>query len=382
MNASHFGTRRIAIIGAGPGGLTCARILQRHGIPVTVFERDADQHARNQGGSLDLHPEDGQLALAEAGLLEEFFAQARFDGQQMRQLSTSGELLGEHLPDPGETSAPEIDRGQLRELLLRSVEPGTVQWGRALEQVTGPSTGPRTLHFADGTRVVADLVIGADGAHSRVRPAVSHARPVYTGVDFLEAWFDDVTLAHPRLVELVGAGSAMAHDADGALFAQRNGADHMRVYIVRRRPLDWMAQHALDPHDTDAIRAHVLDEFAGWSPDVLRLIADNDGEFVDLPLFVLPAPHVWEHSPSLTLLGDAAHLVPPVGVGVNLAMLDACELALALVSASSIDEAVTAYEATMLPRSNELATALAGHADYLLDTDDSVGESELSPVPA
>ena len=59
--------QRIAIIGAGPGGLTCARILQRHGIPVTVYERDADAHARQQGGSLDLHEADGQAALRPVG---------------------------------------------------------------------------------------------------------------------------------------------------------------------------------------------------------------------------------------------------------------------------------------------------------------------------
>jgi len=359
--------KRIAIIGGGPGGLTCARILQQHGIAVTVYERDQDEHARNQGGSLDLHEDDGQVALRAAGLLDQFFTLARFDAQEMRRVSTSGELLEQHLPDADDTSAPEIDRGQLRSMLLRSLRPGTVRWGKVVESVTGLDAGPRTVTFRDGSRIEADLVVGADGGWSRVRAAVSDATPSYSGVGFVEAWFDDVDVAHPELARLVGGGSAMIGDAEGAFFAQRNSGDHMRVYLVRRRPLDWMDGAGIDAHDTAAIRAHLLTEFAGWSPEVLRFITDNDGAYVDRPLFVLPAPHTWEHSPSVALLGDAAHLMAPAGVGVNLAMLDASELALALARASTIDEAVRDYESTMLPRSAEHQIALEGRADFLLE---------------
>ena len=367
MTATTPVRKRISIIGAGPGGLTCARILQQHGIAVTVYDRDNDAGTRNQGGSLDLHAEDGQVALREAGLLDEFFALARFEGQEMRQLSCDGELLMHRVPDDDESSAPEIDRGQLRELLYNSLEPGTVQWDRKLESVSGPDIGPRVLTFGDGSTVETDLVIGADGAFSRVRQAVSDAAPYYSGVDFLEAWFDDLETAHPELAALVGGGSAMAADMDAALFAQRNSGDHMRVYIVRREPLGWLEQNGLAPEDTAGIRRHLVSQFDGWSADVLRMITDNDGEYVDRPLFVLPAPHEWQRSATVTLLGDAAHLMPPVGVGVNLAMLDASELALALVASETIAGAITAYESTMIPRSTALAVRLDGHADFLLD---------------
>ncbi|MEU2681631.1 NAD(P)/FAD-dependent oxidoreductase [Streptomyces sp. NPDC007107] len=373
MNSPTPPNARISIIGAGPGGLTCARILQRHGIAVTVYDRDPDAGSRNQGGSLDLHEEDGQLALREAGLLEEFFALARFEGQEMRSMDRTGRLIGHHLPDEGETARPEIDRGQLRDLLVASLAPGTVRWGSALASVDGPADGPRTLTFTDGTAVETDLVIGADGAFSRVRAAVSAAVPQYTGVSFLEAWFDAMESAHPELSELVGKGSAHAGDGERGLFAQRNSGGHMRVYLMRRVPVDWIAANGLRPGDTEGIRAHLLEAYEGWSPQMLRMITDNDGPYVDRPLFALPVPHTWEHTPGVTLLGDAAHLMPPLGVGVNLAMLDACELALALSGASTVDDAVRGYERTMLPRSADLARQLDGGAEHLLGVPDAEG---------
>ncbi|MFJ9968919.1 FAD-dependent oxidoreductase [Streptomyces avermitilis] len=371
MDSPTPASARISIIGAGPGGLTCARILQQHGIPVTVYDRDPEANSRNQGGSLDLHEEDGQLALREAGLLEEFFALARLEGQEMRQMDPAGRVLDHHLPDEGETVSPEIDRSQLRDLLLRSLVAGTVQWGRTLASVSGPADGPRTLMFTDGTAVEADLVIGADGAFSRVRTAVSPATPRYTGVSFLEAWFDDMEHAHPELSQLVGKGSAHIADGERGLFAQRNSGGHMRVYIMQRVPVDWIAANGLHPEDTEGIRGHLLGEYAAWSPQILRMITDNDGAYVDRPLFALPVPHTWEHSPSVALLGDAAHLMPPLGVGVNLAMLDASELALALVHSATIDDAVRSYEKSMLPRSAEMARMLEGGAEHLLSVHDS-----------
>ncbi|MFB7598840.1 FAD-dependent oxidoreductase [Streptomyces sp. NPDC056160] len=369
MASPHPTRARISIIGAGPGGLTCARILQRHGIAVTVHDRDPGPDTRDQGGTLDLHADNGQIALREAGLLDRFFELARPEGQEMRRMDLDGALTFHAVPAPDETFKPEIDRGELRALLLGSLRPGTVRWGRTLDSVGGPADGPRRLRFTDGTTLEADLVIGADGAFSRVRPALSPGVPQYTGVSFLEAWFSDVGNRHPGIAELVGPGSAAAADGERGLFAQRNGGDRIRVYLIRRVAADWITAGGLTADDTDGIRALLLDEYAHWSPSLRRMISDNEGPYVHRPILALPVPHTWEHQPTVTLLGDAAHLMPPLGVGVNLAMLDACELALALANAATVDEAVRGYEETMLPRSVETARALEGGAEHLLSAD-------------
>ncbi|MEU4330081.1 FAD-dependent oxidoreductase [Nonomuraea dietziae] len=366
MTSSAPDRARISIIGAGPGGLTCARILQRRGLAVTVHDRDSGPNARDQGGTLDLHADSGQIALREADLLEEFFALARPEGQEMRQMNPAGEILFHHVPEDGELFKPEINRGDLRDLLLGALPPGTVQWGRALASISGPADGPRLLHFADGTNLETDLVIGADGAFSQVRPAVSPAVPQYSGVSFLEVWFSDVQTRHPEIAELVGQGGAAAADGDRGMFAQRNSSDHIRVYLIRRVPVDWLKRSGLTIDDTDAIRALLLEEYATWSPRLRQLISGNDGRYVDRPIFALPVPHTWAHNPTVTLLGDAAHLMPPLGVGVNLAMLDASELAVTLANSATVADAVRAYESTMLPRATEMAKLLEGGTEQLL----------------
>ncbi|HEY8986426.1 MAG TPA: NAD(P)/FAD-dependent oxidoreductase [Streptomyces sp.] len=371
---------RISVIGAGPGGLTCARILQQRGIAVTVYDRDPSRDSRKQGGSLDLHADHAQVALREAGLLDEFFALARPEGQELRQMDPAGAITFHRAPTADGLLKPEIDRGELRTLLLDSLEPGTVRWGHSLDTISGPADGPRQLHFADGTSVETDLVIGADGAFSRVRPAVSPTLPEYTGISFLEAWFSDVDNRHPEIAELTGSGLTHAADGERSLVAQRNSSNQIRVYIIQRLPVDWISARGLSAEDTEGIRAVLCDEYAHWSPHMRRMITDNDGPYIHRPIFVLPVPHTWDHNPTVTLLGDAAHLMPPLGTGVNLAMLDAGELALALTEAATVDDAVRVYEKTMLPRSVETAQAIEHGTEQLLSADSSA--RKLSAVVA
>ncbi|WP_405411232.1 FAD-dependent oxidoreductase [Streptomyces decoyicus] len=367
-------TSRIAIVGAGPGGLTCARVLQRNGVPVTVFDHEASAEARPQGGTLDLHMTTGQAALRAAGLHEEFAALARPEGQEMRLLDHTATVLFQHAPAPGDSDRPEIDRGELRRLLLDSLAPETVRWGSYLRTLHPLGDGRHKAEFDDGHTETFDLVIGADGAWSRVRPLLSDATPHYTGVTFVEAGFDDADHRHPDIARLVGDGSMWAASANKALIAQRNSRGHIRVYIAFRGSQDWALEAGVKVADTGAVRAVLLDVFAGWDGRLLALLRDNDGGFVNRPLFALPVPHTWTHTPGLTLLGDAAHLMSPFsGMGANLAMLDGCELARALAEQSDQDAAVRAYEAVMLPRSAEAAEFAAGGLANAISADAPYG---------
>lgn len=353
----------IAIVGAGLGGLACARVLQLHDIDVTVFEQEASADARPQGGTLDLHGDTGQVAMHTARLHEPFRALARPEGQQMRAVDPlTGDVVMDEVPAEGDDFRPEIDRGQLRGLLLESLKPGTVGWGRRITEVA-----PGRLTFDDGVNQDFDLVVGADGAWSRVRGALTGVRPEYSGVTFVELGLDDADRRHPDLAALTGQGTLMTKAGGKALVAQRNSDGHIRCYAVFYAPEDWAA--GLDFADTAAVRAHLLERFTGWHPSVLRFLTDLDGGFTHRPLHVLPVPHAWTHTPGLTLLGDAAHLMPPLGVGANLALLDGTELATALATAPSVDEAVRVYETGMLPRSIETAKACAGGLHDLLSDD-------------
>jgi FAD binding domain-containing protein len=212
------------------------------------------------------------------------------------------------------------------------------------------------LEFANEVIAEVDLLIGADGAWSRVRPLLTDATPAYSGVSFLDARFDDVDERHPRIAKLVGDGHMFATDNAGrALIGQRNSNGHVRGYVAMRADLDWCA--GLDLDDRAATQRFLRSEFAGWSAELMPFITDGDGGFVNRPLYALPAPLKWEHQAGVTLLGDAAHLMSPWGgFGVNLAMLDGAELARAVAEETTIDEAITRYEAVMLPRAGEHAT--------------------------
>ncbi|WP_448320206.1 FAD-dependent oxidoreductase [Streptomyces sp. CO7] len=354
---------RIAVVGSGPGGLTFARVLHRHGCPVTVLERDPAPDARPPGGALDLHEGLGQTALDKAGLLTEFQALSRPEGQAMRILDPNGTVLRDWRPGPDDRANPEIDRGQLRDLLLGPLD---VRWGRKVTRVEPGTPEGAVVHFADGRQEAFDLVVGADGAWSRTRAALSPVTPHYTGVTYVESSVDDVDTRHPELARLIGDGSVAVHGVNRGLVAQRNSGGHVKVYAQFRAPLDRYVD--LDPTDVEAVRSSLLALFDGWAAPLLELLAPATA-FVHRPLYVLPVAHTWPHVPGVTLLGDAAHLMPPLGVVANLAMLEGAELAEALVSGSDVNEAVRAFEERMWARAGRWAEITAAGLERLVSPD-------------
>ncbi|KKO70567.1 FAD-dependent oxidoreductase [Kerstersia gyiorum] len=339
----------VVIVGAGPAGLTAANILSQHGWPITVIEADATPTSRDQGGSLDLHPDDGQLALAKAGLLQEFLSLARHEDQESRDVdAVSGKVMQVEIPEPGTGNRPEIDRVVLRQLLLQRLDTGAILWDSPVQGISDRPDGRYDIHFSHCTRGPFDIVIGADGAWSRVRTALSDVRPSYTGVTFMELWLHDVDRRHPALADLVGHGTLFSLHGEAGIFAQRNGEATIRVYAVFKTTTE--ETERTDQTLAGISTADIVKRFDGWAPSLLTLITDADRIVAPRPINALPADFRWPHRRGLTLIGDAAHVMPPLGEGVNTAMLDAAKLAEALVSTPHWDEAISACEESMRQR--------------------------------
>ncbi|WP_432847013.1 FAD-dependent oxidoreductase [Amycolatopsis sp. CA-161197] len=358
----------VTIIGAGLGGLTLARVLHVHGIPATVYEAEASAGARAQGGMLDIHDYNGQIAVEAAQLMAEFSGLILEGRQQTRFLDREGTVLFDKADD-GTGGRPEVQRGELRQLLLDSLPAGTVRWGHKVLEARSVGAGRHEVTFADGSVVVTDLLVGADGAWSRVRPLLSGAVPSYAGTAMVETYLYDVDTRHPATAKAVGGGSMGAVGSDKGIMAHRESGDTIHTYVSLTRPLDWFA--AIDFTDPAGAAARVAQEFTGWAPELTALITDADTAPVLRPHYVLPLEHRWDRVPGATLVGDAAHLMPPNGEGANLAMLDAAELGQALAAhPDDVEAALSEYEHAMFPRSAHIAitsaefeAATAGQSD-------------------
>lgn len=346
-------TTDVTIIGAGLGGLTLARVLHVHGIPATVYEAESSPTARAQGGLLDIHEHNGQLALKAAGLFDEFRGLVLEGRQAVRVLDRDGTVLFEEADD-GTGGRPEVQRGELRQLLLDSLPAGTVRWGHKVSGARTVGDGRHEVTFADGTTLTTSLLVGADGAWSRVRPLLSDATPTYTGMSFVETYLFDSDTRHPASAKAVGGGALFVPVPGQGIGAHRESGGTLHAYVVLSRPQEWFA--GIDFTDPAATKARIVQEFDGWAPELTALITDGETSPVHRPLNVLPVGHRWDRVPGVTLLGDAAHVSIPAGEGANLAMYDGAELAGAIAAhPGDIETALTEYEQAMFPRSAESA---------------------------
>ena len=200
---------KIAIIGAGPAGLTLARLLHvsEAQVDLTVYELDASPTSRHDlGGTLDLHTDTGLAALRKCGLWDSFQRYARYEGEKMIIADKNATELV-HMR--GERKAvfadrPEIDRHQLKEILLESVPEAYVRWGRHLREVT--EDGELRFDGREEMEGPFDLIVGADGAWSKVRGRLHGLKPVYSGVSGYEMDILEPQRTCPHTDKLVGRG--------------------------------------------------------------------------------------------------------------------------------------------------------------------------------
>lgn len=348
---------KVAIIGGGPAGCSLARLLLKADIPVTIFEGEASPDIRGQGGTLDLHTDTGLQVLKEAGLFDEFGKYARYDGESF---ALADKNLKRYISMGGTSSQtsrgrPEIDRTRLRQILLESLPPETICWGCRLRSIDKDLS----LHFDHGVEREYDLIVGADGAWSKVRPLLSPAQPVHCGLGGTSLIISDVEKRYPDLHQLVNRGSLFIFSDGKSIIAQQLGDGTLQVSAWSQRDESWMRSCGYDVHNAVEVKQAILDEYEGWAEPLRKMIevADNTG-FTTRSIYELPPGHRWASRPGVTLIGDAAHLATPfAGEGVNIAMEDALLLSRAIVAASadaeptqSLIKRIKAFEEDMFRR--------------------------------
>jgi 2-polyprenyl-6-methoxyphenol hydroxylase-like FAD-dependent oxidoreductase len=373
--------KKIAIVGGGPGGLTLARLLQLKGAEVKVYERDHSQASRVQGAIVDLHFESGLKAMEAAGLMDAFKVNYIPGADKFRVVDPKANILLDESSQSkeanfgDETFRPEIDRGALRDILLGSLLPGTVVWDSQFVNMSQVEN-KWELQFRNGTTATADIVIGSDGYRSQIRGYLTDVEALYSGAMIIQGEIEHPETDCPEMYQLANQANLMAMGDGASIVAQPRGDGGLTFYAASLYPENWVNTSGIDFNDPDEVRAYLVDHFANWNPVFFTLFKACT-HFVPRPLNYFPLEQRWETKSNLTLLGDAAHLMPPNGEGVNLAMLDALDLSECLTDTAfgDLTDAILAYENIMVERAAGLCQeTIVGISDFASPTDESVQE--------
>jgi 2-polyprenyl-6-methoxyphenol hydroxylase-like FAD-dependent oxidoreductase len=348
--------KSIAIVGGGPAGLTLARLLQLKGAEVKVYERDFNKNARVQGSPLDMHEDSGLAAIRKAELLEEFKQAFRPGADRTLIMNEKAEIFfDDHETKPEEDFGhehfrPEIDRGPLRNMLLESLEPETVVWDSHFLSMERHNKG-WILYFKNGTSAYADLVIAGDGANSKIRSYLTHIKPVYSGIIMLEGNVSKENA--PQIDALIKGGKIMAFGNTKNILLGQKGNGDLGFYASFKADENWPADSGLDFSDNAQMLKWFKTEYSEWATIWEELFENAVTPFIPRLIYYMPFDQTWEAQPNLTLIGDAAHVMPPfAGEGANMAMLDALELSEYLTDDhyNTLQEAISAYENRMRKR--------------------------------
>ncbi len=335
--------KHIAIVGGGPGGLMLGLLLQRQGFSFTIYERGYQNMHSDRGGSLDIHDDSGQLPLKEAGIFENFRKHARYEGEDTRIVNKDGEILYDEDAE-GEGNRPEIDRGKLCDIIMEQIHPENIKYGFKFEKLIQRDNGEVELVFENGTTVMTNLVIGADGAFSQIRSYLTNAKPEYTGISMIEMNSDENE--HPDLLKFNKNGKLIGLGDDQAILGQRNGDGRIMAYISFKTKYEKLDEYR--NLSLDALKERLLAEYSDWDSELKNYIAYSYDDIKFRRIYKLPIGLTWTTQPNITIIGDAAHLMSPfAGEGVNMALYDAYLLAESFKNFNNLTEVLKVYEQQM-----------------------------------
>lgn len=335
--------KHIAIVGGGPGGLMLGLLLQRQGFSFTIYERGYQNMHSDRGGSLDIHDDSGQLPLKVAGIFENFRKHARYEGEDTRIVNKDGEILYDEDAE-GEGNRPEIDRGKLCDIIMEQIHPENIKYGFKFEKLIQRDNGEVELVFENGTTVMTNLVIGADGAFSQIRSYLTNAKPEYTGISMIEMNSDENE--HPDLLKFNKNGKLIGLGGDQAILGQRNGDGRIMAYISFKTKYEKLDEYR--NLSLDALKERLLAEYSDWDSELKNYIAYSYDDIKFRRIYKLPIGLTWATQPNITIIGDAAHLMSPfAGEGVNMALYDAYLLAESFKNFNNLTEVLKVYEQQM-----------------------------------